>query len=178
MNRISQLKQNTMQAESPLFFFQCLSVWLELHLPGLAPLFPRLLLAYEFAESGLEKLNGENWFADLSFPFPVNLLPTDLSWTLATYLELIAPVALVLGFASRFFSLALIILTVIAISAVHWPTQWHTLAELWQGYAITDKGYGNYKLPLMYIFMLLTLACSGSGSLSIDAWLMRSNIHT
>jgi len=36
-----------------------------------------LLLAYEFGEAGLEKLNGDNWFADLTFPFPVNLLPAD-----------------------------------------------------------------------------------------------------
>jgi len=33
--------------------------------------------------------------------------------------------------------LALMVLTVVAIAAVHWPAQWHTLAELWQGYTIT-----------------------------------------
>lgn len=148
-----------------------LSQWFNKHAPGLAPLLPRLLLAYEFGEAGLEKLNGNNWFADLIFPFPVNLLPVDLSWTMTTWLELIAPALLILGLATRLFSLALMFLTVIAIAAVHWPAQWHSLAELWKGYAVTDEGYGNYKLPLMYLLMLASLTLSGSGSLSVDAWL-------
>lgn len=148
-----------------------LSQWFGNNAPGLAPLLPRLLLAYEFGEAGLEKLNGDNWFADLTFPFPVNLLPVDFSWTLATGLEIIAPVMLVLGLATRFFSLALMVLTVVAIAAVHWPAEWHSLAELWKGYAITDEGYGNYKLPLMYLLMLASLVLSGSGGLSVDAWL-------
>lgn len=127
-------------------------------------------MAYEFGEAGLEKFNGNNWFADLAFPFPVNLLPADLSWTLATGLEIIASVALILGLATRFFSLALILLTVVAIAAVHWPVEWHGLAELWKGYAITDQGYGNYKLPLMYVLVLCSLILSGSGRISVDAW--------
>jgi len=148
-----------------------LSGWFDRNLHGLAPIFPRLLLAYEFGEAGLEKLHGDNWFADLNFPFPFSLLPTDFSWTLATGLEIIAPIALILGFMTRFFSAALMVLTVVAIAAVHWPTEWHTLAELWKGYAITDQGYGNYKLPLVYLFMLGSLLLSGSGGLAIDAWL-------
>ncbi|OQW68881.1 MAG: DoxX family protein [Proteobacteria bacterium ST_bin11] len=148
-----------------------LSRWFDSNLHGLAPIFPRLLLAYEFGEAGLEKLHGDNWFADLSFPFPFSLLPADFSWTLATGLEIIAPIALILGFMTRFFSAALMILTVVAIAAVHWPAEWHTLAELWKGYAITDQGYGNYKLPLGYAFMLSSLLLSGSGRLGVDAWL-------
>ncbi|MGZ8222625.1 MAG: HvfX family Cu-binding RiPP maturation protein [Methylobacter sp.] len=148
-----------------------LSRWFDSNAQGIAPLFPRLLLAYEFGEAGLEKLNGDNWFADLTFPFPVSLLPADVSWTLATGLEIIAPVALILGLATRFFSLALMLLTVVAIAAVHWPAEWHSFAELWKGYAITDQGYGNYKLPLSYLFMLSSLLLSGSGRLSVDFWL-------
>ncbi|WP_239649764.1 HvfX family Cu-binding RiPP maturation protein [Methylocucumis oryzae] len=143
----------------------------ELNASGLAPIFPRLLLAYEFGEAGLEKLHGENWFTGLNFPFPFSLLSADVSWTLATGLEIIAPIALILGLMTRFFSAALIVLTVVAIAAVHWPAEWHSLAELWQGYAITDKGHGNFKLPLMYIIMLSSLLLSGSGRLSADAWL-------
>lgn len=150
-----------------------LSRWFDRHLHGLAPIFPRLLLAYEFGEAGLEKLHGENWFADLSFPFPFSLLSADLSWTLATGLEIIAPIALILGFMTRFFSIALMVLTVVAIAAVHWPAEWHTLAELWKGYAITDQGYGNYKLPLGYLFLLSSLVLSGSGRVGVDAWLKR-----
>jgi putative oxidoreductase len=151
-----------------------LSGWLDRHAQDLSPIFLRLLLAYEFGEAGLEKLRGDNWFADLTFPFPVNLLSADVSWTLAAGLEIIAPIALILGFMTRFFSAALMILTIVAIAAVHWPAEWHTLAELWQGYAITDRGHGNFKLPLMYLLMLATLLFSGAGRLSIDAWLRQS----
>jgi putative oxidoreductase len=147
-----------------------LSAWFNRHAQDFAPIFLRVLLAYEFGEAGLEKLGGENWFADLSFPFPFNLLPADFSWTLSTGLEIIAPIALLLGLFTRFFSLALMVLTVVAIAAVHWPSEWHTLAELWQGYAITNKGYGNFKLPLMYMLMLSTLVFSGAGRLSIDQY--------
>ncbi|QSA99809.1 DoxX family protein [Methylomonas sp. EFPC1] len=148
-----------------------ISRWFDSNIHGLAPIFPRLLLAYEFGEAGLEKLQGDNWFADLIFPFPFNLLPADFSWTLATGLEIIAPIALILGFMTRFFSAALMVLTVVAIAAVHWPAEWQTLAELWKGYAVIDKGYGNFKLPLSYLFMLSSLVLSGSGRLGIDNWL-------
>lgn len=150
-----------------------LSRWLDRRSQTWAPVCLRLLLAYEFGEAGLEKLQGENWFADLSFPFPFNLLPADFSWTLATGLEIIAPLALVFGFMTRFFSAALIILTVVAISAVHWPAEWRSLSELWKGYAISNQGYGNYKLPLMYIIMLCSLLLSGAGRLSVDHWLTK-----
>lgn len=147
---------------------------------GIAPLFLRLLLAYEFGEAGLQKRNGENFFAYFTFPFPVNLLSADVSWILATGLEMIAPVVLILGLATRFFSLALMLLTVVAIAAVHWPSEWHGLAELWKGYAITDEGYGNYKLPLMYLLMLGSLVLRGSSQLSVEAWLksQRQPIHS
>lgn len=150
-----------------------ISRWFDHNLHDLAPIFPRVLLAYEFGEAGLEKLHGDNWFADLSFPFPFSLLSADLSWSLATGLEIIAPIALILGFMTRFFSAALMVLTVVAIAAVHWPAEWHTLAELWKGYAITDQGYGNYKLPLGYLFMLSSLLLSGSGRAGVDVWLKR-----
>lgn len=145
--------------------------WFNTDAAAYAPLLLRLLLAYEFLEAGLEKLSGENWFADLVFPFPFSLLSAEVNWTLALGLEIVAPIALILGLATRFFSAALIILTAVAIAAVHWPDQWQSLAQLWKGYAITNQGYGNYKLPLMYLFMLVSLLLSGAGRLSLDAWL-------
>jgi putative oxidoreductase len=130
----------------------------------------RLLLAWEFWESGLEKYRGENWFADIQdrFPFPFSVLPVDLSWFLATWIELIGAWALVLGFATRIVSAKLMVLTVVAIAAVHWPMEWSSLGELLQGYAIRDEGYGNYKLPLIYLVMFVPLLLSGPGRLSVD----------
>lgn len=123
----------------------------------LGPLGLRLLLAYEFWESGLEKLHGENWFADIQdqFPFPFNLLSADLSWQLSTWTELVGPVALVLGLGTRLASVSLIILTVIAWASVH----------AGNGYNVCDNGF---KLPLIYLAMFLPLLLSGSGKLSLD----------
>ena len=135
----------------------------------------RLLLGWDFFESGLEKLHGVNWFADIQdqFPFPFNLLPAGLSWQLATWFELIGGIALVLGLGTRFFALSLGVLTVVAIAAVHWPGEWHSLSELLRGYVFTDQGHGNFKLPVIFIGMLLPLLLQGPGKLSLDHLLRR-----
>ncbi len=135
----------------------------------------RLLLGWEFFESGLEKHRGENWFLDIQdkFPAPFNLLPTNVSWSMATWFELVGGVAIVVGLGTRFFAVSLFILTVVATAAVHWPAEWHTLAELLKGYAITDDGFGNFKLPLLFMAMLIPLILYGPGKLSLDAWIAR-----
>ncbi len=145
----------------------------------LAPLGLRAILAWEFFESGREKLLGENWFDQIAgqFPPPFSLLSANLNWTLATWLELLGAAALLLGLGTRFVAYALIVLTVVATYAVHWPTEWASLAELWQGYAVTDNGYGNFKLPLLYLVMLLPLLLRGAGPLSLDGLLMHRWTH-
>ena len=145
----------------------------------LAPLGLRWLLAWEFWEAGLQKLHGSNWFAGIraDFPFPFNHAPADLSWTLATWAELVGAVALALGLGTRFFALVLLVLTAVATAAVHWPGEWASLGELWRGYAITDRGHGNFKLPLLFAAMLLPLVFHGAGRLSLDAWIATSRGH-
>lgn len=135
----------------------------------------RIMLSWDFFESGLEKFNGNNWFADIQdrFPFPFNIVPPEISWQMATWFELLGALALLLGLATRFFSLSLIILTVVAIAAVHWPDSWSSLMDLMQGYVFTDNGQGNFKLPVLFIGMLLPLLLIGPGKLSLDAWLRR-----
>ncbi|MFV3307470.1 DoxX family protein [Pseudomonas sp. NY15181] len=135
----------------------------------------RLFLAWEFFESGLEKWHGDNWFEQIhaSFPFPFNHLSAGFDWQVSMWAELIAPVLLLLGLATRFASASLIVVTLVAIAAVHWPAQWSTLSELAQGYSITDHGFGNYKLPLIYLVALLPLVLKGAGALSADGLLQR-----
>lgn len=137
----------------------------------LAPLGLRLLLAWEFWEAGIEKLRGENWFAGIQsdFPFPFNIAPPDLSWAMATWFEIIGALALLLGLGTRFFAFTLLVLTAVATASVHWPDDWSTLAELAKGYAISDKGFGNFKLPLIFAVMLLPLVLRGAGKFSLDA---------
>lgn len=137
----------------------------------LAPLGLRLLLAWEFFEAGRQKYSGDNWFMDIrgDFPFPFDLLPAALNWSLATWSELLLSLALLLGLATRLSAFCLFVLTVVATAAVHWPDQWMMLGDLARGYAITDAGHGNYKLPLIFMVMLLVLILRGGGKLSIDA---------
>jgi putative oxidoreductase len=126
----------------------------------LPPLALRLLLAHEFWTAGLEKLHGSNWFVEIQerLPFPLNHVPVEISWQMATWLELIGPVALVLGLATRLFAFSLSILTIVAIVSVH--------AGL--GYNVCDQGW---KLPLIYLVMCLPLIFSGPGKLSLDHWI-------
>jgi putative oxidoreductase len=120
----------------------------------------RFLLAYEFWDSGVMKYSGSNWFADIqdAFPFPFNVIPVDISWQLATWSELLGAIALVLGLATRFFSLSLIIVTIVAWAAVH----------AGNGYNVSHNGW---KLPLMYLIMFIPLLMGGAGKLSLDYWL-------
>lgn len=135
----------------------------------------RLLLAYEFGRAGMMKLNGSNWFANVqdNFPFPFNVVPVEISWFLATWTEILGAACLVLGLFTRLWALSLIILTVVAISGVHWPDEWNSLAELWKGYSVTNKGFGNYRIPLLFLVMLLPLLFNGAGKLSLDHVLAR-----
>ena len=136
----------------------------------LAPLGLRLIMAWEFGEAGFEKLRGSNWFAHVQddFPFPFSVVSTDLSWLMATWFEILGAGALLLGLFTRFFAFSLLILTFVATAAVHWPDGWSTLGQLWQGYAITDQGAGNFKLPLLFALMLFALVLNGAGKLSLD----------
>ena len=136
----------------------------------LAPLGLRLIMAWEFGEAGFEKLRGDNWFSNVqeNFPFPFSVVSTDLSWLMATWFEIVGAFALLLGLFTRFFAFSLLILTFVATAAVHWPDSWSTLGELWQGYAISDKGAGNFKLPLLFALMLVPLVLNGGGKLSLD----------
>ena len=128
----------------------------------LAPLGLRLVLAYEFWAAGVEKWNGQNWFTDIQdkFPFPFNIVPPEISWQIATLTELGAPVLLVLGLGTRFASVGLIILTLVAWASVH--------AGL--GYNVCDNGF---KLPLIYLVMFIPLLLTGPGKLSLDHWIAR-----
>ncbi len=158
-------------------FYQCICKPLNAINTWLPQLALRLMLAWEFGEAGFEKLHGSNWFADLTFPFPFNLLPPDVSWNISMFFEIVGAIALVFGLATRFFTISLIILTIVAIASVHWPEHYTTFGNLLKGYRIIDEnsdGFGNYKLPLMYIVMFLPLLFGGAGKASVDYWLSKA----
>jgi putative oxidoreductase len=102
------------------------------------------------------------------------MIPPDISWFLATWFEILGAVGLLVGLFTRFWAFSLIILTIVAISGVHWPSDWSSLGELWNGYRITAKnGSGNYRVPLLFIAMLIPLMVSGAGKLSVDNYLAK-----
>ena len=78
-----------------------------------------------------------------------------------------------LGLFTRFWAFSLIILTIVAIAGVHWPSEWSSLAELWKGYSVSNKGFGNFRIPLLFLAMLIPLLLKGGGKLSADHLLDR-----
>ena len=125
-------------------------------------LFLRLFLAWEFWGAGVKKFNGENWFARIQddFPFPFSVIHTDISWFIATWSELLGAIALVIGLGTRYATASLIILDIVAIVSVHADN----------GYNVCNNGY---KMPLIYLLMLVPLLLSGPGKASLDAVIAR-----
>ena len=139
----------------------------------------RLLMAYEFASAGLRKLDASetlwgdvpSWFANSlgNFPFPISMLPASFNWFMVTWVEILGGFALALGLFTRFWAFSLVIVTWVAIMGVHWPGEWNSLAELWNGYRVTRDGdSGNYRIPLLFLAMLIPLVFAGAGKLSVD----------
>lgn len=148
----------------------------------LAPLGLRLLLFYEFFNAGTNKLGAGSeapgWFAGQDFPVPFGLLPANLNWFLVTWGEILAAVLLLLGLFTRFAAFTLIVITTVAIAAIHWPESWSSLSQLWEGYSVSrvmddDEFRGNFRIPLLFLAMLLPLLFSGGGRLSLDRLILR-----
>jgi len=144
------------------------------------PLLLRLIMFWEFWESGITKLRGQNWFAEIpwadwqkGFPWPFSTISADLNWFAATWGELVFAVMILLGLFTRFSAISLIVITVVATAAVHWPAEWSSFEELWKGYVITSKGAGNFKLPLLFVIILLPLVFHGGGKISLDHLLLK-----
>ena len=144
------------------------------------PLALRLILAWEFWEAGIGKFRGTNWFGDIpwadwqmGFPWPFSALPSEINWLAATWGELVFAMLILVGLFTRLAAISLIVITGVATAAVHWPAEWGSLGALWEGYVITAKGAGNFKLPLLFVGMLLPLVFYGGGRLSLDHVLLK-----
>lgn len=144
------------------------------------PLALRAILFWEFWEAGYGKFRGQNWFGDIpwadwqkGFPWPFSTLGPELNWLAATWGEMIFSVLLLLGLFTRFAAISLLVITAVAAAAVHWPGQWGSLAQLWEGYVITADEAGNFKLPLLFVVMLLPLIFQGGGRISLDYLLLK-----
>jgi putative oxidoreductase len=166
-------------------------------LDGLAPLALRLFLVPVFWMAGTQKIAGMNntieWFGGtLGLPFPVLLAH------LAAYTEAIGALLLLLGLATRWISVPLMITMLVAIFAVHWPNGWAVVANSSAPEVAVRLGaareilqeHGNYawfteqgqfvilnngiEFGVTYLLMLFSLLFTGGGRFtSVDYYLSR-----
>ena len=60
-------------------------------------------------------------------------------WQIVTG-PMVFAVLLGVGLLTRFAAVSLLVITGVATAAVHWPAQWGSFAQLWEGYVITADG--------------------------------------
>lgn len=98
---------------------------------GIGPLLLRLYLAPVMIQAGWTKFaafeNTAAWFGNadwgLGLPFPVLLT------FLAASAELVGGIALLIGFATRWFAIPLIVTMLVAMFAVHWENGWLAISD-------------------------------------------------
>lgn len=123
-------------------------------LRDLPPLAFRLILAYGFYQTGKMKWSNiqgvAEWFGnDLHIPFPL------VNAYMAATTEVVGVGLLILGLATRFISLPLMFVMIVAIATVHWKN----------GFSCGDNGF---EIPFYFFFMLLSLVVGGAGRISVD----------
>jgi len=169
-------------------------------LDGFAPLALRLYLVPVFWMAGMQKIsamdNTIEWFGNaewgLGLPFPALLAH------LAAYTEAIGAILLLLGLATRWIALPLMVPMAVAAIAVHWEKGWYAIADSNAPEIAVRLGtardllseHGNYawltaegnfvilnngmEFAVTYLIMLLALLVLGGGRyVSVDHYLSR-----
>jgi len=170
------------------------------HLSWMAPLAMRLYLVPVFWMAGTQKLAGIDntieWFGNpewgLGLPFPALLA------YLAAYSEAIGALLLLIGLATRWISIPLMVTMLVAALAVHWDNGWAAIADSSAREVAVRLGaakeilqeHGNYawlteqgnfvilnngiEFAVTYFIMLLSLLFTGGGRyVSVDYYLSR-----
>ena len=170
------------------------------YLNGLAPLALRLYLVPVFWMAGTQKIAGmENtiqWFGNpdwgLGLPYP------SVMAHLAAYTEAVGALLLLIGLATRWISIPLMVTMLVAIFAVHWDNGWAAIADSNAEDVAVRLGaandilreHGNYawlsekgnfvilnngiEFGVTYLLMLFSLLFSGGGRYtSVDYFLCR-----
>ena len=170
------------------------------YLDGLAPLALRLYLVPVFWMAGKQKIAGMEstieWFGNpdwgLGLPFPALLAH------LAAYTEAVGALLLLLGLATRWISIPLMVTMLVAVFAVHWDNGWAAIADSSAQEVAVRLGaakdilreHGNYswltekgnfvilnngiEFGVTYFLMLFSLLFTGGGRFtSVDYYLSR-----
>lgn len=174
-------------------------------LDAIAPLALRLYLFFPFWMAGTNKLlsfdSTVQWFgnADWGLGLPMPMLLAFL----ATWAEIIGAIFLIVGFATRYITIPLMITMLVAIFAVHWDNGWAAIASSEADSGVAQRvaaaksilqQHGNYswlsekgnfvilnngiEFAVTYLLMLLSLFFTGAGKVSIDYWIARKFQNT
>lgn len=127
-------------------------------LQDLPLLFMRLVLAYGFYVPAKNKWADisaiVDWFSSMNYPLPT------LNAYLAAGAEAAGVVLLALGLFTRFISIPLMVVMLVAIFTVH----------AGNGFSAGDNGF---EIPLYYFIMLFTLMVFGAGKISVDYFIFK-----
>ena len=123
------------------------------YLKSFSLLFARVVVAYGFYEPAMMKWSDihatAEWFASMNYPLPL------LNAYVAATTEITGVILLTLGLFTRFVSIPLIVVMIVAITTVH----------LSHGFSAGDNGF---EIPLYYMIFLLIFLSHGAGSFSLD----------
>jgi len=123
------------------------------HFQSLALLLARLVVAYGFYNPALLKWSNFDttvaWFIELGIPF------ASLATFLTASIEISAVVLLILGLFTRFITIPLMVIMVVAIVTVHYVN----------GFSAGNDGF---EIPLYYFLFLSLFATHGAGKFSLD----------
>jgi putative oxidoreductase len=167
-------------------------------LEAIAPLALRVYLFFPLWMAGTRKwANFEDtaaWFgnADWGLGLPAPMLLAFL----ATWTEILGAIFLLVGFATRYVALPLMVTMIVAIFTVHWDSGWFAIADGGADAGIAERmaaarsilqEHGNYawltakgnfvilnngiEFGVTYLIMLLSLFFTGAGKVSLDYWI-------
>lgn len=116
-------------------------------------LLARLAVAYGFYEPAMRKWSDigaiAQWFGYIGIPFPT------INAYMAATTEILGVVLLTLGLLTRFISIPLMVVMIVAIVTVH----------LGNGFSAGDNGF---EIPLYYLLFLGIFLSHGAGKISLD----------
>lgn len=141
-------------------------------------LFLRLILAYTFIGPAVMKLSNIEgtaaYFSSIGIPLPL------LNAYMAAGTEFIGAILLVLGLLTRFISIPLLGVMIVAVLTVHGQNGFNVImpgdSSYWVDPYINGEAVkgtvvvlqNGYEMVMYYIAMLLILVTKGAGRLSID----------
>lgn len=121
---------------------------------SLVQLFVRIVIARVFWASGQTKVDGfeirPSAFQLFEYEYQVPLLPPEIATVVTTVAEHLFPLLLVIGLATRFSALALLVMTLV-IQFFVYPDAWWPVHSLWVGLLIAIMAYGPGAVSLDHL---------------------------